>query len=106
MRKDASSACPCPGAPSRKRDRSNIGAAFCAAQPKPRPYGLRFGKAVRACASCRWARSEARRSPHCWRELRARESPVNVLVFPGWGNRGFRRLDNRGRGTAGLADSM
>ena len=53
MRKDASSACPCPGAPSRKRDRSNIGAAFCAAQPKPRPYGLRFGKAVRACASCR-----------------------------------------------------
>ena len=31
MRKDASSACPCPGAPSRKRDRSNIGAAFCAA---------------------------------------------------------------------------
>ena len=28
MRKDASFACPCPGAPSRKRDRSNIGAAF------------------------------------------------------------------------------
>ena len=28
MRKDASFACPCPGAPSRKRDRSNIGAAI------------------------------------------------------------------------------
>jgi hypothetical protein len=35
MRKDASSA------PSRKRDRSNIGAAFCTAQPKPRPPGRR-----------------------------------------------------------------
>jgi hypothetical protein len=34
------------------RLRSNIGAAFCAAQPEPRPCGLRFGKAVRVCASC------------------------------------------------------